>query len=199
MDYRTVNDYEVLYLVSEDTDTSYDILYQKYSPIIKSIANKYFKFACQLGAEYQDLLQEGYIGLNSAIVSYRDDMDAIFYTYATICIERHIRTYCRSLSALKHQVLNSSFPDDEYSSNVVPDKSYFGNFFQSTSQELLEQFFCYSYTLDLDSRCVFELRYNGFTYKEIAQLLDLKLSSVESKFFKIRKNLKNILENYNLN
>lgn len=199
MNYKTVNDYEVLYLVSEDMDTSYDILYQKYSPIIKSIANKYFSFAQQLGVEYQDLIQEGYIGLNSAIVSYRNDADAMFYTYASICIERHIRTYCRSLSALKHQILNFSFPDDEYSSNVVPDKSYFGSFFQSTSKELIQEIFKSSYTLDLDTRCVFELRYNGFTYKEIAQLLDLRLSAVESKFSKARKFLKKVVENYNLN
>lgn len=94
-----MNDYEVLYLISEDMDVSYDILYQKYLPIIKSLAKKYFRFVSLHGGEYQDLIQEGYIGLNSAIVNYRDDINTMFYTYASICIERHMRTYCRSLSA----------------------------------------------------------------------------------------------------
>ena len=109
-------------------DVSYDILYQKYLPIIKSLAKKYFRFASLHGGEYQDLIQEGYIGLNSAIVNYRDDINTMFYTYASICIERHMRTYCRSLSAQKHQILNSSFLDEEYSSNIIPDSSYFGTF-----------------------------------------------------------------------
>lgn len=199
MNYKTVNDYEMLYLVSEDKDMSYDILCRKYLPIIKSVANKYFSFAKQRGAEYQDLIQEGYIGLNSAIVNYRSDLEVIFYTYASLCVERHIRTYCRSLSALKHQILNSSFPDDGYSSNIISDESYFGNFFKSSSRELLKKLFFSTYSFDLDTRCVFELRYNGFTYKEISILLDLSLSSVETKFSKARKNLKKVFENYNLN
>lgn len=199
MDYKTVNDYEVLYLVSEDKDMGYDILCKKYLPIIKSVANKYFNFARKKGAEYQDLIQEGYIGLNSAIVSYRSDLDVIFYTYASLCVERHIRTYCRSLSALKHEILNSSFPDDDYSSNIISDDSYFGNFFKYSSQELLKSLFYSTYSFDLDTRCVFELRYNGFTYKEISILLDLSLSSVETKFSKARKLLKKVFENYNLN
>ena len=198
MNYKTVNDYEVLYLISEDMDVSYDILYQKYLPIIKSLAKKYFRFASLHGGEYQDLIQEGYIGLNSAIVNYRDDINTMFYTYASICIERHMRTYCRSLSAQKHQILNSSFLDEEYSSNIIPD-SYFGTFFQSFSKDLTYELFLSSYTLDLDTRCVFELRYNGFSYKEIAQLLDLKLSSVESKISKARRFFKKVVEKYNLN
>ena len=53
--------------------------------------------------------------------------------------------------------------------------------------------------LDLETRCVFEMRYNGFSNKEIAELLDLNLSSVESKICKARKFLKKVIENYNLN
>lgn len=199
MNYTDVNDYEMLYLISEDMDMSYDILYQKYLPIIKSMANKYFNFAKQHGAEFQDLLQEGYIGLNNAIVNYRSDVNAIFYTYATICIERSIQTYCRSLSALKHNILNYSLSDDDYSSNIVPDCSFFGKFYLSDSKEIIEEIFSSFYLLDLDTRCVFELRFNGFSNIEISKLLDLSLSSVETKFFRAKKFLKKVVENYNLN
>ena len=198
MDYKNVNDYELLYLISENMDVSYDILYQKYLPIIKSIASKYFNFASRCGAEYQDLIQEGYIGLNSAIVNYRNDNNTIFYTFATVCIERTIRTYCRSLSALKHQNLNFSISDSDYSLNIIPDHTFFGEFCNSTSKELIECIFLSSYMLDLETRCVFEMRYNGFSNKEIAELLDLNLSSVESKICKARKFLKKVIENYNL-
>ena len=42
--YKTINDYETLYLISEDMDSSYNILFEKYFPIIKSLAKKYFSF-----------------------------------------------------------------------------------------------------------------------------------------------------------
>ena len=57
MDYKNVNDYEMLYLIGEDKDESYDIMYQKYLPIIKKIASKYSSLVQQLGMEYQDLIQ----------------------------------------------------------------------------------------------------------------------------------------------
>ena len=106
MNYKNINDYEILYLVSEDKDSNYDILFQKYLPIIKSISSKYFPFASNHGVEYQDLVQEGFLALNNAITTYQDNEKTIFYTYACVCIERHLATYCRSLAAQKHQILN---------------------------------------------------------------------------------------------
>ena len=78
MDYKDINDYEILYMINEDKDGSYDILYRKYLPIIKSIASKYVLLVSQVGGEYQDLIQEGFLGLNNAIVSYYDSMNTLF-------------------------------------------------------------------------------------------------------------------------
>ena len=196
MNYKNINDYEVLYLVSEDMDSSYDILFQKYTPIIKSIARRYFTFASRHGVEYQDLVQEGYLGLNSAITTYRDNVKTIFYTYACLCIERHLYTYCRSLSAQKHQILDTAITDDLYSYTLIEDTSEFSTFFKFSPLELQSLIFECVYSMDLGTRCVFELRFNGFSYSEISQLLDLSLSSVDSKIYKARKLLKKILQNY---
>ena len=199
MNYKNINDYEVLYFASEDMDTSYDILSQKYSPIIKSIAKRYASFVQHHGGEYQDLIQEGYLGLNQAIISYQDHLNTIFYTYACICIERNMNTYCRSLGAKKHQVLNHCLPDDNYSCSCVEDTSFSGTFYKSSSKDLLKTIFSKLYFLDLDTRCVFLLKYNGFTYREISQLLAISLSTVDSKIAKARNYLKKCLENYELN
>lgn len=196
MNYKNINDYEVLYLVSEDMDSSYDVLFQKYTPIIKSISRRYFSFASTHGAEYQDLIQEGYLGLNNAIVTYRDNGNSIFYTYACLCIERHLYTYCRSLAAKKHQILNTAITDDLYSCTLIEDTSEFCTFFRFYPLELQSLLLKCIYSMDLDTRCVFELRFNGFSYYEISQLLDLSLSTVDSKISKARKILKKSLQVY---
>lgn len=197
MNYKAINDYEILYLVSEDMDTSYDLLFQKYLPIIKSISKKYLIFVKKHGAEYQDLIQEGFLGLNNAILSYRDNANSIFYTYACLCIERHIFTFCRSLSAQKHQVLNMCVSEESYLPTIIKDDSEESNFFQDFSFDLQNIIIQGLYSLDLQTRCVFELRFNGFSYREISELLCLSISTIDSKLCKARKFLKKLLETYN--
>ena len=198
MNYLDFNDNELLYMVGENTDYSYDVFYKKYFPIIKSIAKKYLNLVNCCGGDFEDLIQEGYLGLHGAISSYRDDCHTIFYTYACVCIERKIQAYCRKLTSKKNVVLNSSLPDFEYSSNLVQDSSFFSTFYSDTSN-LISYLFEMSYSLDLKSRCVFELRFNGFTYREIATLLDMPESTVDSQIIKIRKFLQMQVENYGLN
>lgn len=198
MNYLDYNDNELLYMVSEDTDYSYDILYKKYLPIIKSFAKKYVSLVRQSGGDFDDLIQEGYLGLHNAISNYKDGCNTIFYTYACICVERKMQAYCRGLMSKKNSTLNLALPDIEYSVNVVQDSSFFSSFY-TDSNEFLSYLFLQSYTLDLNTRCVFELRFNGFTYREISKLLDMPLSTVDSKITKIRQFFRKELENYELN
>lgn len=95
MDYKKVNDYEVMYMISENDDASRELLFKKYLPIVSKISSKYLAFAKKLGIEFDDLLQEGMIALNSAISNFDDSNGVLFYTYASVCIERHIITYCK--------------------------------------------------------------------------------------------------------
>ena len=111
MEYKDVNDFEVLYMIKEKDDYYQELMYKKYSPIIKNIASKYLNCVKNRGADYDDLVQEGYIGLSNAINTYRDE-ESLFYTYATICIERQINRFCRSLSTKKQEVLNNALSDD---------------------------------------------------------------------------------------
>lgn len=187
MNYKNINDYEILYLVSEDKDSNYDILFQKYLPIIKSISSKYFPFASNHGVEYQDLVQEGFLALNNAITTYQDNEKTIFYTYACVCIERHLATYCRSLAAQKHQILNMAIPDDLYSCNFIKDDSEVSSFYEFHPLELYPFIVKVMYSFDLVTRCVFELRFNGFSYLEISKLLEISVSTVDSRLSKARK------------
>ncbi|MBR2247762.1 MAG: sigma-70 family RNA polymerase sigma factor [Bacilli bacterium] len=195
MDYKNINDYEVLYMIKEKNDYAQGIMYNKYLPIIKNIAAKNSNFAKQRGAEYEDLVQEGYIGLSNAINSYKDNLNTLFYTYACLCIERQIGVFCRKLSSKRNEVLNNCCFDENIfinQHNILdssnPEVSSIDNENYNSIIKIKNRF-------NLINSCIFELRYNGFTYKEISNLLDLSMSSVDGRLSKIRRTLHRIGKN----
>ncbi len=196
MDYKKINDYEVLYMIKEKDDYAQDIMFSKYEPIIKTMASKYSNFAKSKGADYEDLVQEGYIGLSNAIDSYKDNCDTLFYSYAKLCIERQMGIYCRNLSSQKHEILNNACFDDAVYFNQVS-AHQFTNPEQFNLYKLEdEKFIRYKNYFDMKDSCIFELRYNGFSYKEIGRLLDLSVSTIDSRLCMIRKTLHRLNKSY---
>lgn len=196
MDYKTVNDYEILYMIKEKDDYAQDVMFSKYKPIIMNIAAKYINSVKKRGADYEDLIQEGYIGLNNAINSYRESCDSLFYSYACLCIERQMIVFCRNLSSKKHEVLsNSCFDENTYFCQVSTDIYSNPEEFNFNQLEK-DKFLRYKNYFDLDYSCIFELRYNGFKYNEISKLLDLSISTIDGRLSKIRKTLQRLEKNY---
>ena len=74
-EYASENDYELLYLISENNEEANEVIFKKYNPIIEYYAKKYLPLVSNKGIDYNDLYQEGLIGLNSAIEGYRDQKD----------------------------------------------------------------------------------------------------------------------------
>ena len=62
MNYKDYNDYEVLYMIREDSDII-DLIIQKYEPLIKKIAFSFFSSYKYMNIDYDDLVQEGRIAL----------------------------------------------------------------------------------------------------------------------------------------
>lgn len=190
MDYRDINDYEIIYMVKENDDRAREIVFKKYLPIINKIAGKYIAYAKNFGVEFDDLVQEGYIALNNAIDKYDQNATSLFYSYASLCIGRSIQTYCRNISNNKNKILNFSVREESIlnikDDSLNPEDIVFGI--------LLEEKFIYFKNLfDLTQSCIFELRYNGFSYKEISKLLDISLNVIDGSLYKIRKALREYL------
>ena len=108
-EYASENDYELLYLISENNEEANEVIFKKYNPIIEYYAKKYLPLVSNKGIDYNDLYQEGLIGLNSAIEGYRDQKDIKFSTFAFICIKRRIFSAIRIASRKKHSILNDSY------------------------------------------------------------------------------------------
>lgn len=190
MDYKDLNDYELVYRIRENSDEdAVELIIKKYEPIICNFAKKYIAFAERCGADLDDLIQEGRVAVVKALKAYNQDKSSIFYTYVTICIERAFYTYCRNLSYKKNSVLNEAI-NEECVYNYVADEFDLCNHVLNV---VCEKDFLLTVRKNfnfLDSS-IFELRYNGFSYKEISDLLDVSLSVVDSRLCKIRKTLQN--------
>ena len=108
MQYKDINDYEVLYLIGENQLEEKDIIFKKYKPILISISQK---------IEYDDLYQEAMIGLNYAIDHFKEQKNNIFYSYAVLCISSRLKTYVNSYLNSKNKFLNDSISLDDDSDN----------------------------------------------------------------------------------
>ncbi len=196
MNYKEFNDYELLDYIHSCNEDANEIILYKYRPLIISIAKKMIKY-CNGGVDMNDLIQEGMLGLNSAINSYRDDKDANFGTYAKLCIERRISSLVKSTQTNKNKILNESISIEQ------DDDINYDRFLADNSNDPAVKIINNDYQKDilikLDSRLtplekqVLELRKNNFDYKEIAEILEKDKKSIDNALQRIKAKLKSIM------
>lgn len=103
MDYTILNDEEIIELIQKGQADATEYMLKKYYPLVKkSIRTLYL-----IGADTEDLSQEGMIGLFKAIQSFQPDNNASFYTFAKVCIDRQIYSAIKASNRKKHSPLNS--------------------------------------------------------------------------------------------
>lgn len=102
--YETMSDSKILALVrtNEDNDAM-EYLIKKYMPLVKKESRKLYI----IGADDDDMIQEGMIGLIKAIRDYSDDKGATFATFANVCVKRQLLTAVNTSNRQKHLPLNS--------------------------------------------------------------------------------------------
>ena len=190
MNYKKYNDYELIYMVREHDDSSYDVLLEKYLPIIKRIANDYYNSYCHYGFDYDDFLQEGYIAFQQALLSYDEQKDSLFYSYVTLCIHRKILTFCKRMTCEKKNISDVNYVNYEDVS-LIDDGPLMDDLL--IHKEMISMIWDIVYTFPIEYTSVFELRMNQFHYQEIARLLDIKRRTAEFMYRrilnKIRKEL----------
>ena len=198
MNYKNFNDYELLDYIYSCNEDANEILLYKYRPLIVSTAQKLFKY-CTGGVDLNDLIQEGMLGLNDAINSFRDDKEANFGTYARLCIERRIYSLAKSTRTYKNKILNESFSleDEEdltidrflMDNSTNPDSMISDNDYQNNIITKLEE------QLTSLEKQFLELKKNDFNYKEIADILDKEPKAIDNALQRIKTKLKNIMRN----
>lgn len=111
--YSNLSDQEIVRVAQAGAQSAAEHLLYKYRSLVRTKVRSYFL----LGAEKEDLLQIGMIGLWQAILDYRSDKDISFLSFARICIERHVITAIKTATRQKQSPLNMSvsleYPSDD--------------------------------------------------------------------------------------
>jgi len=203
--YEDINDQELLYLIGESSEEATDILYNKYKRIIHIKVKRFVNFGKKVGLEYNDLFQEGMVGLSEAIKAYKDQKDTKFSSFANICIDRQIFSTLAKANRKKHFFLNDSFSLD---SEIDGDGRTLIDFlFDDNSDPSIEiedrenrKILCDVIYKDLSDfeKQVFDLKIAGLEYKEISSILNKSYKSVDSALQRIRVKAKKALTGLNL-
>ena len=117
--YENYTDEEILNIIKNGDNQAIDYLITKYKNLVKIRARAYFI----IGADTEDIIQEGMIGLYKAIRDYKKT-DASFQTFAKICIDRQVMTAIKSANRKKHLPLNSYLSLNMLTYEEDPDKTY---------------------------------------------------------------------------
>jgi RNA polymerase sporulation-specific sigma factor len=202
MNYRDYNDYELVDLVAESNEEAEKIMFEKYRPLVISKANKYYGMVKNKGVEMSDLVQEAYIGFSQALKDYRDNKDAQFRTFATICIERELQSFVKGLNRQKHQILNDSVvkdvlePEKRYIEFITDEDSNPINFVIDKELEVTLEEIINEKLTDYE-RQIYRLRIAEFSYQEIAKLLDTNAKSIDNSLQRIKDKIRKELRMYN--
>lgn len=199
--YTQMTDEKLIENIQKDDTLALNCLMNRYNDIVNMKANKFF----MIGAEKEDIIQEGMIGLYKAIKSFNIQKQNSFKTFANMCIERQLITAVKNSNRQKHIPLNSSislnasaYEDNEDMdkldildikilndpSDIVADREYFESM-ESKIKENLSEF---------ELRVLHEYE-KGKTYADIAQKLNSKIKSVDTAIQRIRKKANKIKEN----
>ena len=182
--YRDMNDYEILYMVC-DEEVSFDILLQKYKPLIYKIVKDYTKFFKRFGYELEDLMQLGYITLYTTVKKYNIYNHSMFYSYFKKALINTIITNIRVNTTNKKEVLNNALSYDLFIPNS--NTKYIDLIKDEEKIDLSSELIIFKNSMPILLSYIFELIYNGYNKKEISILLDEDLDKIKKGYLRIKE------------
>ena len=101
--YNQLTDEQIISQIKQGDEQALTYLINKYKELVNIKVGKFF----MIGAEKEDIMQEGMIGLFKAIKNYDPEKQNAFKTFANMCIERQLITAIKTSNRQKHIPLNS--------------------------------------------------------------------------------------------
>ena len=198
--YRLMTDEVLAGLAQAGDREAEDILIRRYVEMIRGKAHLYFI----VGADSEDVIQEGMIGLFKAIHDYYGNREATFKTFAELCINRQILTAVKTASRRKHQPLNASVslwrPVDETGGGSLEES--LGGDMASNPEAVFMENTLSSLLTDENStlfssmeRKVLKEYLAGKKYPEIAQSLGKSYKAVDNAMQRIRRKISEYMNN----
>lgn len=179
------NDYELIYMIGEDEE-AFSYMVKKYEPLFKKMAYSFAKKYEFKGIDPEDIVQQCRITLCNVLDKFDYNSDVLFYSYLLVCLKRSIGNYARSYIRKPDCYYYMENDNFESMSEFAFDYDVYENYDNYEIEMSIKEF---SYSLDLLDSCVFLLRYNGFSYNDIAVLLEINRKKVDNILIKVRKKM----------
>jgi len=197
------SDEELILALRDGDGKVIDIIIEKYKELVRKKAGSMFI----LGADKEDLIQEGMIGLFKAVRDYDMGRDASFSTFADLCVSRQMYKAVEAGNRKKHAPLNSyiSIYDDNDGRNEPGDgASILEMILSETGRSPEEMLIDKEQTQNLEQkiydnlsdfeRKVLNLRLTGLNYTDIARILGRDEKSTDNALSRIKIKVRKIIE-----
>ncbi|MBD5495687.1 MAG: RNA polymerase sporulation sigma factor SigH [Lachnospiraceae bacterium] len=202
-EYQQYSDEELMMHLRDGEDGIIDFIMNKYKNLVRSKAKSMYI----LGADGDDLIQEGMIGLFKAIRDFDSGRDASFFTFADLCISRQMYTAVQASRRQKHIPLNTyislyataSKDDDRNEEDMAlvnilalkSDQSPEEMVIDKENVEQLEK--TIEKELSVLEKQVLDLYLTGMSYTQIAKVLGRDEKSTDNALQRIKNKLKKAL------
>lgn len=191
--YDMMKDEDLIEIIKSGDKHALEYLLQKYKELVNMKVSKYFI----VGAEREDIVQEGMIGLYKAIKGYNAEKQNSFKTFANLCIERQLITAIKTSNRQKHMPLNSYLSLNTSAYDEEDETSLIDTLDTKSSEDPLETITRKEYYSTVESaidkslstfeKQVLNRYIQGESYVQIAAKLDAPVKSIDNAIQRIRK------------
>lgn len=199
--YLNMPDEQVVQVIQSGDNTALNYMMHKYNDLVNMKASKFF----MAGAERDDIIQEGLIGLYKATKSFNAEKQNSFKTFANLCIERQLITALKTSNRQKNIPLNSAFSLNQSAYDENEDVEVVEVLDTKTAEDPLDTITKKEYYSSIENkideslsdfeRQVLHYYKQGKSYALIAEKLGTKVKSVDTAIQRIRKKANKIKKN----
>ena len=193
-EYKDMKDEEVVEAIKSGDQCALEYLIDKYKGLVNVKVSRYYI----IGAEREDIVQEGLIGLFKAIKNFDGNKQNSFKTFANLCVERQLITAIKTSNRQKHLPLNSylslnqnAFEGEESSTELL--EVFNSNTMEDPLDTITKREYYEKVETAIDKmlsdfeKKVLNRYIKGESYTEIATRLDAPVKSVDNAIQRIRK------------
>jgi len=201
-DFENMTDEEIVAEAKTNDNTiALDYLINKYRNFVRAKARSYFL----IGADREDIIQEGMIGLYKAIRDFRNDKLSSFRAFAELCVTRQIITAIKTATRQKHIPLNSYVSLNKPIYDEDSDRTLLDVLSGSKISDPEELVISREEFIDIEAKMgqilsdlewkVLMSYLDGKSYQEIAVELDRHVKSIDNALQRVKRKLERYLDN----
>ena len=195
-----LTDEELIEDFKQGNEAVVDYILSKYKTLVNSVARRYYL----IGAEQEDLAQEGMIGLYKACMGYKPTANNSFKTFAYLCVQRQIQSAIKIANRQKNLILNNALSLNSQSGLVLRNGDDFGDtetflylpsneptpenklIEKENYQETIKQIKTVLSSYELE---VLKQYLKGYKCEQIAQVLQKDFKSIDNALSRIKSKL----------